>query len=185
MEQHPMVEAYLAELDRALIGCDSREHAETVSAVREHLADAVPLDASREQVQRTLDELGPVEAIAAAATTGAVPCTAPENAAGVTSFFTIGILATAIVGAVLLVPVPFLAVPLTIVALVMGIVRVRTARRDKYLAWAAVVIASVTLVAALVLAMTLLAARMESTATTPQQSVPLQTAPSAPDDSRG
>ncbi|ERH22904.1 hypothetical protein HMPREF1979_02091 [Actinomyces johnsonii F0542] len=42
-----------------------------------------------------------------------------------------------------------------------------------------------TLVAALVLAMTLLAARMESTVTTPQQSVPLQTVPSAPDDSRG
>ena len=94
-------------------------------------------------------------------------------------------LTAAAAGAVLLIPLPFLGVPLSFIALVMGVAHLRSSSQYRRPAWAAVVIASVTLVAALVLAMTLLAARMESTATTPQQSVPLQTTPSAPDDSRG
>lgn len=98
---------------------------------------------------------------------------------------TVSALTAAAAGAVLLIPLPFLGVPLSFIALVMGVAHLRSSSQYRQPAWAAVVIASVTLVAALVLAMTLLAARMESTATTPQQSVPLQTAPSAPDDSRG
>jgi hypothetical protein len=35
----PLVEAYLADLDRALAGADPRERAETVAAVREHAAE--------------------------------------------------------------------------------------------------------------------------------------------------
>ena len=97
----------------------------------------------------------------------------------------VGALTAAAAGAVLLIPLPFIGVPLSFVALVMGVAHLRSSSQYRRPAWAAVVIASVTLVAALVLAMTLLAARMESTTTTPQQSVPLQTAPSAPDDSRG
>jgi len=51
-------------------------------------------------------------------------------------------------------------VPLALVALIMGIVHLRTARRDRsrQLAWAAIVIAALTLVTTLVLALTLLAA---------------------------
>ncbi len=105
--------------------------------------------------------------------------------AGLGRSLTVSALTAAAAGAVLLIPLPFLGVPLSFIALVMGVAHLCSSSQYQRAAWAAVVIASVTLVAALVLAMTLLAARMESTATTPQQSVPLQTAPSAPDDSQG
>ena len=94
-------------------------------------------------------------------------------------------LTAAAAGAVLLIPLPFIGVPLSFVALVIGVAYLRGSSRYRRSAWAAVAIASVTLVAALVLAMTLLAVKTESTTTTPQQSVPLRTTPSAPDDSRG
>lgn len=105
--------------------------------------------------------------------------------AGLGRSLTVSALTAAAAGAVLLIPLPFIGVPLSFIALVMGVTQLRSSSQYRLPAWAAVVIASVTLVAALVLAMTLLVARMESTTTTPQQSVPLQTAPSAPDDSRG
>ena len=105
--------------------------------------------------------------------------------AGLGRSLVVSALTAAAAGAVLLIPLPFIGVPLSFVALVIGLAHLRGSNRYQRSAWAAVAIASVTLVAALVLAMTLLAARMESTVTTPQQSVPLQTAPSAPDDSRG
>ena len=104
--------------------------------------------------------------------------------AGLSRSLIVSALTAAAAGAVLLIPLPFLGVPLSFIALVMGVTQLRSSSQYRLPAWAAVVIASVTLVAALVLAMTLLAARMESTVTTPQQSVPLQTAPSAPDDGR-
>ncbi len=56
MDWHPMAEAYLADLDRALTGSDRREHIETMSAVREHLADVATPDAAPEQVRRALDD---------------------------------------------------------------------------------------------------------------------------------
>ena len=94
-------------------------------------------------------------------------------------------LTAAAAGAVLLIPLPFIGVPLSFVALVIGVAYLRGSSRYRRSAWAAVAIASVTLVAALVLAMTLLAVRTESMTTTPQQPVPVRTAPSAPDGSRG
>ena len=94
-------------------------------------------------------------------------------------------LTAATAGAVLLIPLPFIGVPLSFVALVIGLAHLRGSNRYQRSAWAAVAIASVTLVAALVLAMTLLAARTESTTTTPQQPVPVRTAPSAPGSSQG
>lgn len=94
-------------------------------------------------------------------------------------------LTVAAAGAVLLIPLPFIGVPLSFVALIIGVAHLRGSSRYRRSAWAAVAIASVTLVAALVLAMTLLAARTESTTTTPRQPVPVRTAPSAPDSSRG
>ena len=94
-------------------------------------------------------------------------------------------LTAAAAGAVLLIPLPFIGVPLSFVALVIGVASLRVSNRYRRSAWAAVAIASVTLVAALVLAMTLLAVRTESTTTTPQQPVPVRTAPSAPGSSQG
>ena len=98
---------------------------------------------------------------------------------------TVSALTAAAAGAVLLIPLPSLGVPLSFIALVMGVAHLRSSSQYRRPAWAAVVIASVTLVAALVLAMTLLAVRTESMTTTPQQPVPVRTAPSAPDGNRG
>ena len=144
MDHHPMVEAYLADLDRALSGSDPREHAETMSAIREHLADAIAPDATAEQVRHALDELGPVETIAASTTQS----TSTPGRPGIDG----------------------LAIS-ALIALVTGIAHLRTTRQGKPLAWAAVVISALTLVTSLVLAMTLLAS---NNSLKPQQPRPVQ-----------
>jgi hypothetical protein len=105
--------------------------------------------------------------------------------AGLGRSLTVSALTAAAAGAVLLIPLPFLGVPLSFIALVMGVAHLRSSSQYRRPAWAAVVIASVTLVATLVLAMTLLAVRTEPTTTTPRQPVPVRTAPSASENSRG
>ena len=105
--------------------------------------------------------------------------------AGLGRSLVVSALTAAAAGAVLLIPLPFIGVPLSFVALVIGVAYLRGSNQYRRPAGAAVAIASVTLVAALVLAMTLLAVRTESMTTTPQQPVPVRTAPSAPDGSRG
>ncbi len=54
--QHRLVRAYLADLDRALLGADPQERAETLAAVRDHIADAlgVPPGPTDERVRRVL-----------------------------------------------------------------------------------------------------------------------------------
>ena len=59
-------------------------------------------------------------------------------------------LTAAAAGAVLLIPLPFIGVPLSFVALVIGAAHLRGSSRYRRSAWAAVAIASVTLIAALV-----------------------------------
>jgi len=153
MGRHPMVEAYLADLDRALSASDPREHAETMSAVREHLTDAIAPDATTEQVRRALDELGPVEAIAAS-TTQSTPPPTPERA-GIDGL-AISALIAAAAGMLLLVPLPFIGAPLALIALITGIAHLRTTRQGKPLAWTAVVISALTLAISLIFAITLL-----------------------------
>lgn len=161
--QHPMAEAYLADLDRALSSSDPHERAETMSAVREHLADAVTPDATAEQVRRVLDELGPVEVIAAS-TTQSAPSPTPER--GGIDGLAISSIIAAVAGMLLLVPAPFIGVPLALIALIAGIVHLRSARRGRSLAWSAVAVAALTLTMAIVAAMTLLAS---SNSLKPQQ----------------
>lgn len=168
MDHHPMVEAYLADLDRALSGSDHREHAETMSAVREHLTDAVSPDATAEQIRQALDELGPVETIAASMTQS----TPSPGRPGINGLAVCALI-TAAVSMLLLAPLPFISAPLALIALIAGIVHLRTSRRGRPLAWTAVVIAALTLVTSLVLAMTLLAV---SNSPSPQQPHPVQTA---------
>ena len=142
MGRHPMVEAYLADLDRALSASDPREHAETMSAVREHLTDAIAPDATTEQVRRALDELGPVEAIAASTTQSTPP---PSPGRPGTDRLAISALIAAAAGMLLLVPLPFIGAPLALIALITGIAHLRTTRQGKPLAWTAVVISALTL----------------------------------------
>ncbi|SKC45591.1 HAAS signaling domain-containing protein [Krasilnikoviella flava] len=74
----PLVEAYLDDLDRALTTADPRERAETLAAVREHAAESLArYGADDDSARRVLDELGPVDAIAAAATPAGTTTAAP------------------------------------------------------------------------------------------------------------
>ncbi len=67
---HPLIVAYLGDLERALSSADPQERSDTLASVTEHLTDALGDDAepTTEQVQSVLDELGSVEQIANAAT---------------------------------------------------------------------------------------------------------------------
>ena len=76
-----LLEAYFADLDRALIGTDARERAETVQAMREHAAEMLlRYGASEETAERVIGDFGPVEQVAAAATPTPAPTAAPASA---------------------------------------------------------------------------------------------------------
>ncbi|MGW2094269.1 HAAS signaling domain-containing protein [Promicromonospora sukumoe] len=138
----PIVDAYLADLDRALASADPRERAETVAAVREHAAEALARhgwdDAS---ASRVLDELGPVDAIAAEVTPAPAPA-APALAAPAPKFE-----ATDVV-------LPILAVvvwPLAVVTLVWAIIRLRAGVGARGLQWLTIVLSAIPAVGAIVL----------------------------------
>lgn len=130
----PLVEAYLADLDRALAGADPRERVETVAAVREHAAELLARYGSDdESARRVLDELGPVEAIAAEVTPALAPvATAPVAPAGTTE-------ATDVV----LVVIAAVVWPLSPVALVWAIVRLRARVGNRALQWLTVVLGAI------------------------------------------
>lgn len=79
---HPLVVAYLGDLDRALSSADPQERLDTVTAVTEHLTEALGGDAepTTEQVQAVLDELGSVEQIAAASTPASASASSASSA---------------------------------------------------------------------------------------------------------
>jgi hypothetical protein len=133
----PLVEAYLADLDRALAGADPRERAETVAAVREHAAELLARYGSDDEAaRRVLDELGPVEHIAAEVT----PAPVPAAPAGRTE-------ATDVVLAVLAV----VLWPLAPVLLVWAIVRLRSGVGNRALQWLAIVLSAIPTVGGVVL----------------------------------
>jgi hypothetical protein len=129
----PLVEAYLADLDRALAAADPRERAETVAAVREHAAELLArYGDDDESARRVLDELGPVEAIAAEATPA--PASAPVLAptAGRTE-------ATDVVLTVLAV----VLWPLAPVILVWAILRRRSGVGNRALQWLTIALSAI------------------------------------------
>ena len=65
---HPLVDNYLQDLNRALLGADPRERADTVAAIREHLDQALTDSSSSADVNQVLQDLGSVEMIAAEVT---------------------------------------------------------------------------------------------------------------------
>lgn len=159
MTHHPLVDAYLADLDRSLAGADPRERAETLAAVREHIDEA--LQERPDAVREVLAELGPVDAIAASTTPAPAPRT-PSRLPAVT-------LLVAVVGLAVLVVNPFVAVPLALTALVLAVVQLRRHRPRPALSWAALVVAAATLLAAALLALTLLPAGVGDPVPSPVQ----------------
>ena len=61
---HPLAAAYLRDLEMLLYGLDPGARAEVLTSVREHLSDALGPDASSDQVQAALSELGSPQNIA-------------------------------------------------------------------------------------------------------------------------
>lgn len=61
---HPLVDAYLRDLELLLHGVEPGERAEVLAGVREHLDSSLAPDADDAAVRAVLDELGPPQAIA-------------------------------------------------------------------------------------------------------------------------
>lgn len=142
----PLINAYLASLERALIASPDRE--EIVSSVREHITDALgvgPWDA--DAVRTVLNELGPVERIASLseASTGVAEPEIPSKSWGA-----VAATAAAFLSLVLVLVVPFVAVPLAVGALVAGLVTLpRKPLRRRSTDWLAIGLSAATLLIAL------------------------------------
>lgn len=138
----PLVEAYLADLDRALAGADPRERAETVAAVREHAAELLARYGSDDDAaRRVLAELGTVDAIAAEVTPAPAPA-APARVAPAPKFE-----ATDVV-------LPILAVvlwPLAPVTLVWAIIRLRAGVGSRGLQWLTITLSAIPTVGGILL----------------------------------
>ena len=147
---HPLVHAYLSDLERALAGADPRERTDVLDGVREHLGEALGDGAPVEtaDVRRVIADLGPVEAIAAQATRAellAPPTSPPVRAVAPASDTTsIVALVTAIAAAAAFFT-PFVSIPLAVAALVTAAVHLRSPGARKGRCWAAVAVASATL----------------------------------------
>ena len=76
---HPLVAAYLEELDQLLAGIDPGDRTEVMAGVREHLDTALPGSdpVTDDDVRAALAELGPPHAVADEAYAGRPPATPP------------------------------------------------------------------------------------------------------------
>ena len=149
---HPLVVAYVDDLDRALESADQQERLDIIAAVREHLTDALGGDAeaTNEQVRAALDELGPIEHIAAEATPAATtPASAlPAEKVRDGGWVAPALLATSIVSLV----IPFLGALLAIGCIATAVVLLRSGSPRRPLLHATVAVSIVTLVITAVLA---------------------------------
>lgn len=144
---HPLVVAYLDDLDRALSPADPQERLDTIAAVSEHLTDALGGDTepTTEQVRAVLEELGSVEQIAASATPASAPTAEQKQEGG---WVAPALLAVSIVSLVL----PFFGALLAIGCLVTAVVLLHGDAPRRPLLRATVAVSIVTLVITAVLA---------------------------------
>lgn len=143
----PLIAAYVTSLERALAHSEDRD--EIVASVCEHIVEALcdtdPADP--ETVRLVLEDLGPVERIAAlsgATTPGSEPAAPPNSwaakAAAMAAFLSL----------VLVFVIPFIAVPLAIGALLSGLLMLpgNSSRRGPT-AWLAITVSTASLLIAL------------------------------------
>jgi uncharacterized membrane protein len=120
---HPLVVAYLGDLERALSSTDAQERLDTVTAVTEHLTEALgdAAEPTTEQVQAVLDELGSVEQIANAAAPASASAESPTRDTERGQWVAPTLLAVSIVSLF----IPLVGAPLAIGCLVTAIVLLR------------------------------------------------------------
>lgn len=139
---HPLVAAYLSDLDRALASAVPQERLDTITAVTEHLSEALDrqVEPTTAQVQAVLDDLGSAEQIAASATpASATGPSAPEPQRG--DWVPPTLLAVAIVSLL----IPFVGGLLALGCLVAAIVLLRRGARRRTLLHATVAVSVVSL----------------------------------------
>ncbi|MFD6177445.1 hypothetical protein ACFWE7_10445 [Isoptericola sp. NPDC060282] len=143
----PLVEAYLADLERALASSDPRERSETLAAVREHAAESLALHGADDAgARRVLDELGPVDAIAAASTPAPTPAPSAVAPAPRTPAADVWLVVAAFASlTVFVVPVAAAAV------VVWAVVRLRSGAGNRTLQRVALAVSVVSFVGALAL----------------------------------
>ena len=146
-----LAEAYLRDLDRALAAAEPREREETLAEVGEQLHEAAAADPTGDQVRRRIEELGPVDAIAAAATPAdgpATPTPATPTQGPPRDWFVVGTTiasGVALITALLYFP---LAAIIALVTFVLGIVQLFTSRAGRMLPVLSIVMSAVVLVMA-------------------------------------
>ncbi|MDN3481427.1 hypothetical protein QMA10_05770 [Arthrobacter sp. APC 3897] len=140
-----LLEAYFADLDRALAGANERERAETIQAMREDAAEMLTrYGASEQGAKRVIAEFGPVEQIAAAATPAPAPAAAASAARR--SWADIWLLAGSIAGLLY-----FVFPPLAVAMLIWAILRWRQNTGNRTLQKAALWISGAAVVLSVVL----------------------------------
>lgn len=149
-----LVDAYIRELELALTGCDPRERAETIVAVQSHLDQALSADASAEETERVLLELGSPADIAGAMTPAPQMVT---NGRRPSDPFALTAMVTSILSMVFLIPFFYFAIPLALGTLVAAGFHLKAAQANKPLTRAAIVVSALVLAVALVVALTLVA----------------------------
>lgn len=157
VHRHPLVAAYLQDLDRALAGADDGERQDVLASVEEHIEEAMASGRHQDQdVGGVLDRLGPVERIAREVTARGTPALDQATEGSQLSGYGLAVAAGVALG--LLVFVPLLAVPLALVVGVLAISGIRERRQPGWLYWAAAGLSVVTLLTAVWAGVTLVAA---------------------------
>jgi hypothetical protein len=189
---HPLVAAYLSDLERALSSADQQERIDTIAAVREHLTDALGGDdadaePTTDEVRAVLDELGSVEQIAASATPASAPPTSapptpPAAASSATQRQEGGWAAPALLAAsIVSLVIPLYGAGLAIGSLVAAVVLLRSGAPRRNFLHATVAVSIVTLFVTLLLVMFSLAFFNASGGTTGVSSSPASpVAPTSP-----
>lgn len=150
---HPLIDNYLQDLDRALLGADPRERGDTVATIREHIEQALTDSSSSADVNQVLQDLGSVEMIAAEVTPAHTQDTPRDarvsRAASILLVFGIISLLTS--------PIFFISLPIAILTIVWSIIALKRQAKFSFSGsthgrgrlWAALVLSSLAVIISL------------------------------------
>ena len=156
---HPLVGAYLADLERALAPADPQERADVLAAVAEHIHDALGDSQDAAQATAVLAALGPVERIAAAATPSPAPAdSAPTSSSAHLDWMSALLLVCATISFALAFTRPLVAIPIAVGALVGTLTQLRRHRGHRRVLRASLGLSLATLLITVFMGMFLLSA---------------------------